>query len=57
MVEIFGDAAAALDELLFDGIMICSGGFGLRGIPERLIEAIQLVSERTGTHFLAEEAV
>ena len=35
------DAAAALDGLLFDGMTICASGFGLCGIPERLIDAIQ----------------
>src|ERR1051325_9474654 len=41
MKKIYPDAAAALDGLLFDGMMICAGGFGLCGIPERLIDAIQ----------------
>ena len=41
MKKIYTDAAAALDGLLFDGMTICSGGFGLCGIPERLIDAIQ----------------
>jgi 3-oxoacid CoA-transferase subunit A len=36
----YPDAAAALDGLLFDGMTICAGGFGLCGIPERLIDAI-----------------
>jgi 3-oxoacid CoA-transferase subunit A len=39
--KIYPDAASALDGLLFDGMLICSGGFGLCGIPERLIDAIQ----------------
>ena len=39
--KIFPDAGAALDGLLRDGITICSGGFGLCGIPERLIDAIE----------------
>jgi 3-oxoacid CoA-transferase subunit A len=34
-------AAAALDGLLFDGMTIMSGGFGLCGIPEHLIAAIR----------------
>jgi len=38
--KIYPDAAAALDGLLFDGMQICSGGFGLCGVPERLIDAI-----------------
>ena len=41
MKKIYPDAAAALDGLLRDGMTICSGGFGLCGIPERLIDAIQ----------------
>jgi len=41
MKKIYPDAAAALEGLLFDGMTICSGGFGLCGIPERLIDAIQ----------------
>jgi 3-oxoacid CoA-transferase subunit A len=41
MKKIYPDAAAALDGLLFDGMTICSGGFGLCGLPERLIDAIQ----------------
>ena len=39
--KIYSDAAAALDGLLFDGMTICAGGFGLCGIPERLIDAIE----------------
>jgi 3-oxoacid CoA-transferase subunit A len=41
MKKIFPDADAALEGLLFDGMTICAGGFGLCGIPERLIDAIQ----------------
>ena len=41
MQKIYPDAKAALDGLLFDGMTICAGGFGLCGIPERLIDAIQ----------------
>ncbi|HET7816292.1 MAG TPA: CoA transferase subunit A [Sphingomicrobium sp.] len=40
MKKIYPDAAAALDGLLFDGMTIAAGGFGLCGIPERLIDAI-----------------
>ncbi len=39
--KLYDSAAAALDGLLFDGMTICAGGFGLCGIPERLIDAIQ----------------
>jgi len=34
------DAASALDGLLFDGMTIAAGGFGLCGIPETLIDAL-----------------
>src|SRR5215467_14013246 len=34
-------AAEALDGLLFDGMTIMSGGFGLCGIPEKLIAALR----------------
>jgi 3-oxoacid CoA-transferase subunit A len=40
MNKLYPDAAAALDGLLHDGMTICAGGFGLCGIPERLIDAI-----------------
>ena len=39
MKKLYPDAAAALDGLLFDGMTICAGGFGLCGVPERLIDA------------------
>jgi 3-oxoacid CoA-transferase subunit A len=41
MRKIYPDAAAALEGLLFDGMTIAAGGFGLCGIPERLIDAIR----------------
>ncbi len=41
MKKLYSDAATALDGLLKDGITICAGGFGLCGVPERLIDAIQ----------------
>ncbi|KKC27019.1 CoA transferase subunit A [Sphingomonas sp. SRS2] len=40
MTKIYSSAADALEGLLFDGMTICSGGFGLCGIPERLTDAI-----------------
>jgi 3-oxoacid CoA-transferase subunit A len=40
MKKIYPDAARALDGLLFDGMTIMAGGFGLCGIPENAIEAI-----------------
>ena len=39
--KIATDAHAALDGVLFDGMMIMAGGFGLCGIPENLIAAIR----------------
>jgi 3-oxoacid CoA-transferase subunit A len=39
--KVFKDAAAALDGVLRDGMLIASGGFGLCGLPERLLDAIQ----------------
>lgn len=41
MSKIYPDAKAALDGLLKDGLLIASGGFGLCGIAERLLDAIQ----------------
>ena len=41
MRKLYPDAAAALDGLLDDGMTICAGGFGLCGVPERLIDAIR----------------
>jgi 3-oxoacid CoA-transferase subunit A len=38
--KIYPTAAAALDGVLFDGMTIASGGFGLSGVPERLLDAI-----------------
>ena len=41
MKKVYDSAAQALDGLLFDGMFIASGGFGLCGIPELLIAAIK----------------
>ena len=41
MKKIYPDATAALDGLLRDGMLIAAGGFGLCGIPELLLKAIQ----------------
>jgi 3-oxoacid CoA-transferase subunit A len=38
--KLYPDAAAALDGLLRDGLLIACGGFGLCGIPERLLGAV-----------------
>jgi 3-oxoacid CoA-transferase subunit A len=40
MKKVFLDAKAALDGVLFDGMTVMSGGFGLCGIPENLIAAL-----------------
>ena len=45
MKKVFKDADAALEGILFDGMLIAAGGFGLCGIPELLIAAIK----KTGT--------
>jgi len=40
MDKVFPDAETALADLLHDGMMIMAGGFGLCGIPEKLIAAV-----------------
>jgi 3-oxoacid CoA-transferase subunit A len=40
MNKLYPDAASALDGLLRNDMLIAAGGFGLCGIPERLIDAI-----------------
>jgi 3-oxoacid CoA-transferase subunit A len=39
--KVYPNAQGALDGLLFDGMTIMAGGFGLCGIPENLIREIQ----------------
>ncbi|MFN7174639.1 MAG: CoA transferase subunit A [Thermaurantiacus tibetensis] len=39
--KVFANAAEALEGLLFDGMTIVAGGFGLCGIPENCIAAIR----------------
>jgi len=41
MNKVYPDAQTALAGLLRDGMLIASGGFGLCGIPERLLDAIR----------------
>ena len=41
MNKLYPDARAALDGLLHDGMLIACGGFGLCGIPERLLDAVR----------------
>jgi len=42
MKKIYGSAQEALSGLLFDGMFVASGGFGLCGIPELLLDAIKV---------------
>jgi 3-oxoacid CoA-transferase subunit A len=39
--KLYDDASASLEGVLFDGMTIMSGGFGLSGNPENLIPAIR----------------
>ena len=41
MKKVYGSASEALDGLLFDGMFIAAGGFGLCGLPENLLSAIR----------------
>lgn len=41
MNKVYSDAKSALDGLLFDGMTLMTGGFGLCGIPENLILALR----------------
>ena len=41
MSKVYDSAAAALEGVLFDGMTIAAGGFGLCGIPELAIQAIR----------------
>ncbi|WP_395392053.1 CoA transferase subunit A [Novosphingobium sp. BL-8A] len=41
MNKIYPSASAALDGVLKDGLLIAAGGFGLCGIPERLLDAVR----------------
>ena len=49
MSKIYPTLAAALDGLLFDGMTIMSGGFGLSGNPESLIPQIRNAGVRNLT--------
>ena len=39
--KVYESAKAALDGILFDGMTVMSGGFGLCGLPENLIKALR----------------
>ena len=41
MKKVYPDARTALEGLTFDGMTVMSGGFGLCGIPENLIDALK----------------
>ncbi len=53
--KLFPSAAAALDGILRNNMLIASGGFGLCGLPERLIDAIR-DSGVTGLTFVSNNA-
>ncbi len=53
--KLFPDAASALDGLLKNDILIASGGFGLCGLPERLLDAVR-DSGVTGLTFVSNNA-
>lgn len=41
MKKVYSSATTALQDILFDGMTVMSGGFGLCGIPENLIAALR----------------
>src|ERR1700675_3510989 len=55
--KVYPDARSALDGILKDGMTLCCGGFGLCGVPEKLIAALHdsgvrdltVVSNNAGT--------
>ena len=55
MKKLYPSAAAALEGVLEDNMLIASGGFGLCGIPERLLDAIR-DSGVTGLTFASNNA-
>jgi 3-oxoacid CoA-transferase subunit A len=55
MKKLYPDAKAALDGLLRNDLLIASGGFGLCGLPERLLDAI-VESGVTGLTFVSNNA-
>jgi 3-oxoacid CoA-transferase subunit A len=55
MSKLYPDAAAALADVLRDDLLIAAGGFGLCGIPERLLDAIR-DSGATGLTFVSNNA-
>jgi 3-oxoacid CoA-transferase subunit A len=55
MKKLYPNAAAALDGILKNDILIASGGFGLCGLPERLLDAVR-DSRVTGLTFVSNNA-
>ena len=55
MKKLYPDAKAALDGILKDDMLIASGGFGLCGLPERLLDAVR-DSGVTGLTFVSNNA-
>ena len=53
--KLFPDAKSALDGILKKDILIASGGFGLCGLPERLLDAVR-DSGVTGLTFVSNNA-
>ncbi|WP_445947953.1 CoA transferase subunit A [Sphingorhabdus sp.] len=53
--KLFPDATSALDGILKNDILIASGGFGLCGLPERLLDAVR-DSGVTGLTFVSNNA-
>ncbi len=53
--KLYPDATAALDGILKNDMLIASGGFGLCGIPERILDAIK-ASGVTGLTFASNNA-
>jgi 3-oxoacid CoA-transferase subunit A len=55
--KVFPDARSALDGVVKDGMLLCCGGFGLCGVPDKLIAALRdsgvrdltVVSNNAGT--------
>ncbi|MFN9497423.1 MAG: CoA-transferase, partial [Erythrobacteraceae bacterium] len=55
MTKLYPDAASALNGVLKNDLLIAAGGFGLCGVPERLLDAIR-DSSVTGLTFASNNA-
>ena len=49
MKKVYGSASEAMDGVLFDGMFIAAGGFGLCGLPENLLNAISTAGTKNLT--------